>query len=394
VHRDLKPTNIYLHMIREGIAVPKLLDFGVSKFHDEANHGLTIAGTVLGSPLYMSPEQAMGTEILDGRTDVFAFGAILFEAICGVRPYDGPNFNALIVTIATKQPKSVDEHAPNMPEGLRAIVRECLVTDRKKRIASFDEIVDRLLGVLPELEQSGLRLPGHTSTGPASDPDVTNALPVVREQQAISASAPPGVHLSEPPPSGASPPAAFTLPYQADAWVDRTQTTILRAPPMVVFVGLGALIAVLAVGITWVVARSIPPPIAPAAVSLPIPEKLPATAQAAIPFSPPVATSYEMPDPPVVNIDSLPVASGRAQGPTAAPPAKGLGRVVLVASPGWCVVTIDGQSRGPTPLPPLSLPIGLHTVTCTPPGGKTHSMTISAFEGTETRYKFSLAGAP
>src|ERR1700733_5737276 len=71
VHRDLKPTNIYLHMIRESVAVPKLLDFGVSKFLEDDNHSLTIAGTVLGSPLYMSPEQAMGLDTIDGRTDVF-----------------------------------------------------------------------------------------------------------------------------------------------------------------------------------------------------------------------------------------------------------------------------------------------------------------------------------
>src|SRR5271170_5545208 len=90
VHRDLKPTNIYLHMIREGVAVPKLLDFGVSKFTDDDDHGLTVAGTVLGSPMYMSPEQAMGSDSIDGRTDVFAFGAILFEALTGLRPYDGP----------------------------------------------------------------------------------------------------------------------------------------------------------------------------------------------------------------------------------------------------------------------------------------------------------------
>jgi eukaryotic-like serine/threonine-protein kinase len=398
VHRDLKPTNIYLHMIREGVAVPKLLDFGVSKFTDTNDNALTVAGTVLGSPMYMSPEQAMGSDSLDGRTDVFAFGAILFEAMCGIRPYDGPNFNALIVTIATKQPKSVDEFAPQMPEGLRALVRDCLVTDRKKRLSSFEEIVDRLLDLLPELEQSGLRLPGPAGKDAASDPDATNALPLVRESGGAGPSAPTGVHLSEPPP-GASPPAAFTSPYQADWTADRAAVTMMRAPPMILFAGLGALIALIAVGITLIVARGIAAPIAPTAAALPIP--VPERVPAAIPSAPPpVVTSYEMTEPPVVGIDSLPMAS-RGQGPgqvpgaaAVAPLAKGVGRVVLTASPGWCVVKIDGQTRGPTPLPPLNLPVGLHHVTCTTPAGKVHTITVSSVEGIVNPYKFTLDPPP
>jgi eukaryotic-like serine/threonine-protein kinase len=385
VHRDLKPTNIYLHMIREGVAVPKLLDFGVSKFTEESTHSMTIAGTVLGSPMYMSPEQATGLDSLDGRTDVWAFGAILFEALCGYRAYDGPNFNALLVTIATKQPKSIDECAPRMPEALRAIVRDCLVTDRDARLASFDDIVGRLLDVLPELEQSGLRLPEYAAT---ADPEATNALPLMREVQS-GTQLQPGVHLSEPPP-GASPPAAFTAPYQADWSFDRIGGTVMRAPPMMLFVGLGALIALLAVGVAWLVARGIAPPIAPTAASLPIPER----SHAAIPTAPPVATSYELADPPVVGIDSLPVASARGQGqvPIAAalPSAKGVGRVMITASPGWCVVKVDGQPKGPTPLPALSLPVGLHHVTCTAPSGKVHSMTVSSVEGIVNPYKFTV----
>src|SRR5271156_6850668 len=130
IHRDLKPTNIFLHKDREGAAVPKLLDFGVSKFLEEdQQNSLTIAGTVLGSPLYMSPEQAMGATV-DSRTDVFAFGTIMFEALCGYRAYDAPNFNALIVMIATTQPKKIDDSAPKLPESLRAVARDCMVTNK------------------------------------------------------------------------------------------------------------------------------------------------------------------------------------------------------------------------------------------------------------------------
>jgi serine/threonine protein kinase len=384
VHRDLKPTNVYLHMIREGVAVPKLLDFGVSKFIEEGNHSLTVAGTVLGSPLYMSPEQAMGLDTLDGRTDVFAFGAILFEALTGFRPYDGPNFNALIVTIATKQPRSIDQAAPHLPETLRSLVRDCLVTDRKKRISAFDEIVDRLLNLLPEIEHSGFRLPGPPSTAVVTDPDATNALPLMKEG---SGPPPPqGVHLSQPPsvPPGASPPGAFTTPYTPEGAGDRAATTVIRPPPASLFVALGAIIMLLSIVVTWAVASRIAPPATPVASYLPVPPRTPAAeAQPA-----PATSSIELGDPPVVSVDSLPVASAHANS------AKGVGRVFITAAPGWCMVSIDGQARGPTPLPAVNLTPGSHTVSCDPPGGKVHTMTVTAADGTVGRYRFNLAESP
>src|SRR5688572_14403605 len=179
VHRDLKPTNIFLHTVKGGSATPKLLDFGVSKFlEDDQNHALTMAGTVLGSPLYMSPEQARGDAGLDGRTDVFAFGAILFEALCGYRAYDAKNFNALIVKIATTKPKSIDACAPHVPESLKKVVRACLEVDPKRRIASFDDIAQMLRAAMPELKESPLRLPVPLVATAVIDPDATNALPV------------------------------------------------------------------------------------------------------------------------------------------------------------------------------------------------------------------------
>src|SRR5579883_990182 len=176
VHRDLKPSNVFLHEDRDGLIIPKVLDFGVSKIlEQEQSTSLTMDGTVLGSPHYMSPEQAMGTSDLDGRSDVFAFGGILFEALVGERPYDAPNFNALIVTIATRQPKRIDDAAPHLPESLRSLVRDCLVTDRGSRPASYDPIVDRINAMLGELEGSGLTLPGV----PSVEPQVTVQLATV-----------------------------------------------------------------------------------------------------------------------------------------------------------------------------------------------------------------------
>jgi serine/threonine-protein kinase len=375
VHRDLKPTNIYLHMIREGVAVPKLLDFGVSKFVEEQNNALTVAGTVLGSPLYMSPEQAMGAEGIDGRTDIFAFGAILFEALAGFRAYDAPNFNALIVTIATKQPKSIDEAAPNVPEGLRTIVRECLVTDRKKRIASFDEIVDRLLAVLPILEQSGQRMPSPLVVGPPSDPDATNALPVMRPSDHPGSAQVAGVHVSIPAPAKSPSMPPLGMPE------DRGAITVIRPPPVAMFIGLGVGIAFAAIGIVAYVARGIG--VAQGGSGDPGSHTQPTARPTA--EAPPTTPSA----PPVVNLDSLPVSSSRATNPV-----KGMGFIGIAASPGACAVAIDGTARGWTPLSALKLSVGTHEVQCFPPSGKAHSMTVTVAEGMMSKFRFDLDDAP
>ncbi|HSY24195.1 MAG TPA: serine/threonine-protein kinase, partial [Polyangiaceae bacterium] len=165
IHRDLKPSNIFLHTDREGLVLSKVLDFGVSKFVDEDGIGaLTMVGTILGSPLYMSPEQAVGAEDIDGRTDVFAFGAILFEALSGERAYAATNLNALIVAIATTQPKRLGDVAPHFSEPLRDLVDACMATDKTQRLASFDEVADRLETIAEALESSDARLPPRRRT--------------------------------------------------------------------------------------------------------------------------------------------------------------------------------------------------------------------------------------
>jgi len=170
IHRDLKPTNVFLHTDRGGRVVPKVLDFGVSKvLEGDANDALTVHGTILGSPLYMSPEQALGADGIDGRTDVFAFGAMLFEALCGQRAYSASNLNALIIAIATTQPRPIDDLAPQLPQPLRELVRDCMMTDRTKRLGSFEPVVQRLDDLISALADSDQRLPSDRNSHPASD---------------------------------------------------------------------------------------------------------------------------------------------------------------------------------------------------------------------------------
>jgi serine/threonine-protein kinase len=415
VHRDLKPTNIFLHKPQTGTPMPKLLDFGVSKFlEDDQNHALTIAGTVLGSPLYMSPEQARGESHLDGRTDVFAFGAILFEALCGYRAYEAKNFNALIVKIATTKPKSIDECAPHVPESLRAIARSCLEVDLKRRFQSFEDVTSRMRSVLSELEASPLRLPTPLIATSVVDPDATNALPVLR----ASDRPPPAAHYtpnhggigspsdrppSMPPPaqplslSGSVPPGSVP-PYPGTgatgpSWhtPNTSYASVTVSAPRArsnAWLAIGAVaLAVVAlgagVGLGWKgrgpsssATRTVTTAKAPA----------PPTATAALPATTatPTATANE---PPSISVDSLPgTSSGKVLGPVP----RGAGRLLVTATPGWCNLTVDGKERGPTPVAGIDLPAGAHQLRCDAPGGKAKTTSVTIQEGATSRIKLAL----
>ncbi len=159
VHRDLKPSNIFLHKpLRNAPPVTKVLDFGVSKFLG-TDDKLTQAGSMLGSPLYMSPEQAIGSSAIDQRSDIFSFGAILFEALVSHRCYEAPNFNALVVRIATGAPDDIDRAAPHLPEAFRTLVKECLIANPTHRLLSMDVIAERLMQIAYQAQLSDLELP-------------------------------------------------------------------------------------------------------------------------------------------------------------------------------------------------------------------------------------------
>jgi len=397
IHRDLKPTNIFLHKDRDGHGIAKILDFGVSKIlEEEKNTALTVAGTVLGSPLYMSPEQAMGAAGIDGRTDIFAFGSIMFEALTGTRAYDAPNFNALIVTIATQQPRSIDVAASHLPESLRSIVRDCMVTDKNKRLASFDVIADRLQATLAELEPSNLRLPSEAGSGPPSDPDATNALPVMRpsdrpppaaESQSLIQTNPGGP--SSGPRSGNQPVGAFSAPWATPpSATPATATMSTRKPQIGLAIGLGGGLVALTLLIVIVVAAASRGGDTQAASSA-VPAR--ANVGAMLDAAAPLATTSASSEPPVVSIDQLPIASGAKPGATTTASApKATGHLYVAASPGWCSISVDGVKQGDTPIAGLAISAGTHQIDCTPPKGKLRSVTLTVQDGATSKYKFSL----
>lgn len=134
VHRDLKPANIFMHRTSTGGLIGKILDFGISKVTGGAtNFSLTKTGTVVGSPAYMSPEQAAGRDDIDGRADVWSVGVVLYEGLTGVLPHEAANYNALMVRILTQDVAPIATRMPQLPVMVQEIVDACLKRDREGR---------------------------------------------------------------------------------------------------------------------------------------------------------------------------------------------------------------------------------------------------------------------
>ena len=140
VHRDLKPDNILLAKDETGVVNPKLVDFGIAKLvTTDVDRHFTIAGEVLGSPDYMSPEQARGEDDIDARSDIWTFSVLLYEAIVGRRPFEGSNYNALLAAIIATRPVPMMEAGVNEP-ALWSILEKGLSKERDGRWQSVREM--------------------------------------------------------------------------------------------------------------------------------------------------------------------------------------------------------------------------------------------------------------
>ncbi len=154
-HRDIKPANIYLAAQDGGELIVKLLDFGIAKvrmeqLHSAENAALTRTGSMLGSPLYMSPEQAKGAKTTDHRTDVWSLGVVLYEALTGVTPHGHcDTLGGLILAICSEEPRVVQDHAPWVPPQVAAVVHKALARDVSTRFQSAGEMGNAIRALLP-----------------------------------------------------------------------------------------------------------------------------------------------------------------------------------------------------------------------------------------------------
>jgi serine/threonine protein kinase len=216
VHRDLKPDNVFV-LERKGDDFIKILDFGVARMAQSAKR-LTQAGTIVGTPHYMSPEQALGHEV-DHRGDIYALGVILYELLAGRVPFDGDHYLSVLHQHLQATPPAFSALDPpvSIPAALERIVTKCLAKSPGSRFATMAELARELapfserasLGELGELEQraDGAELEALTPWAPRR----SSAPPAPRDEVDAGPSTP-GGSMARRQPSGLPPPRASGAP--------------------------------------------------------------------------------------------------------------------------------------------------------------------------------------
>jgi Protein kinase domain len=160
VHRDVKPDNV---LVEDESGRAMLTDFGIAR--RDTQRALTITGSVVGTPHYMSPEQASGKSVVDGRSDIYSLGVMGYTMLCGRLPFDGPTVSDVLVQHMTRDPAPIRSVAPAIPEALAAVVSRCLAKDPRDRWPDARALKDALVATattddlpepLREIEGDGL----------------------------------------------------------------------------------------------------------------------------------------------------------------------------------------------------------------------------------------------
>jgi serine/threonine protein kinase len=152
IHRDLKPANLFCIRRADGRTCVKVLDFGISKMSGAGGFGpaaMTQTSAIMGSPLYMSPEQMRSAKTVNGQTDIWALGVILYQLFTGEPPFVADSLPELALRVSTDPPAPLRSRRPEVPPELEAVVLRCLEKDRSRRFADVAEMARALLPYAP-----------------------------------------------------------------------------------------------------------------------------------------------------------------------------------------------------------------------------------------------------
>ncbi len=144
VHRDLKPANLFLARRRDGRSIVKVLDFGVAKTHAPLQPAMTVTSSILGSPVYMAPEQLRSAKSVDARADIWALGVVLYELLTGRLPFRGDYVAVVFVAGLEHTPPAPRTLRADVPEALERVVLRCLAREVDHRFQSVAELAEAL----------------------------------------------------------------------------------------------------------------------------------------------------------------------------------------------------------------------------------------------------------
>jgi serine/threonine protein kinase len=290
VHRDLKPSNLFLTDRADGSPLIKVLDFGISKITkidgDASSKSLTSPSGLMGSPLYMSPEQIRSSKNVDARADIWSLGVILYELLTGTSPFWGEEVNAILAAIVADDPVPLAEARGDVPRELEAVVMKCLAKRPEARYPGVGALARALAPFgSPAAALSVERVLGVTSrSSPYSSPDATLASPLV------------------------------TAAATAGAWTHRATELAAPKSKRLVFAGVAVAVVAAVAGAVLVSRKSGPAEAGSAAVEAPPPVAPPPPAPAKPSTAPAAAPEPVRAEPSVASIpiETLPIASSPA----------------------------------------------------------------------------------
>lgn len=221
IHRDVKPANLFSVERTDGRRHIKVLDFGIARSLDPNDNSLTQSPQMMGSPLYMAPEQILDGRTVDQRTDIWGLGATLFEMLAGTPPFGGGTMLQLLIRVREGEPDDLRKLRPSVPSGLQQVVLRCLEKDREERYADMAALAAALAPFA--LSETGPEVSiGDAPTvalqnRPTSNPPFEHTSPMhVLLPGAVLAAAneprPRAQSVAPPPPPSISSPPSYPVP--------------------------------------------------------------------------------------------------------------------------------------------------------------------------------------